>query len=95
MVGCAEEEDKGRRAYEDTYPSEYAEAICTVQVECGFVTDLESCRTDLENRWVDKLRLGCFDEFAAIECLDTLESITCAGYEGNAWSMCADVDECT
>ena len=94
MAGCAEEE-KPRAVSEETYPPEYAEAICTLQIECGLRDDFASCAADIESRWVDKLSLGCFDETAARDCLDTLNSLSCDGYEAGDSSMCADVDECS
>ena len=93
VVGC-DTEEKPRVVSQDTYPAEYAKAICAVQLDCGFVTDVESCESDVASRWVDKLDLGCFNKPAARECLDTVEWITCAGYEADEWSMCSDVDEC-
>ena len=93
LFGCASEE-KPRVVSEETYPSEYAEAICDVQIECGLMDDLDACQSDIESRWEDKLSLGCFDESAARDCLDTLEALTCSGYEAGESSMCADVDEC-
>ena len=94
VLGCAEEE-KQRSVSEETYPTEYAESMCAVQVRCGEQDDVEACESLVESSWIRKLESGCFDEAAARECLDTLESISCAGYADGESSMCTDVDECS
>lgn len=94
ILGCADEEQE-RLVSEETYPEEYAEAMCSLQVDCEMRNDLESCKTETADRWVDKLDQGCFDEAAARECLDALESIDCAGFENHEADHCTDVDECS
>jgi len=93
-MGCGKD-DEPRAVSEETYPTEYADAICAVQIECGLMEDLDACRGDIEERWIEKLSLGCFDDSAARECLDALESTDCDGYNDGETSMCADVDECS
>ncbi len=94
MFGCGADEQQ-RVVSEESYPEEYAEAMCSLQVECELRDDLESCKTETATRWVDKLDQGCFDEAAARECLDSLESIDCEGFGNNEADHCTDVDECS
>jgi hypothetical protein len=93
-LGCGAEE-KEREVSEDTYPEEYAEMICSVQEGCDMIDDQESCMESVVSQWEGKLNMGCFNEAAARECLDTLDAITCDGYLNDEWSICSDVDDCS
>jgi hypothetical protein len=92
-LGCGTEEEE-REVSKDTYAAEYTEAICAVQVRCELFDDQESCVTSVLPQWEDKIDSGCFDEFAARDCLDILETLTCDGYFDDEWSICSDVDVC-
>ena len=94
LTGCAGEKEP-RAVSEETYPKEYADAMCAVQVRCGEMDDLGDCQSVVESSWVRKLASGCFDASAARECLDVLESVSCDGYLDGESSVCTDVDECT
>ena len=94
LTGCAGEEEP-RAVSEETYPQEYADAMCALQVQCGELDDLEECKSLVKSSWVRKLESGCFDASAARECLDVLESVSCAAYMDGESSVCTDVDECT
>ena len=95
-VGCGPEDDPVREVSQGTYPSEYAEAICSVQIECTSAdVTVEECRELTESSVRSKLERNCFNEDVAVQCLDILDEITCNGYEENVWSVCGDVDDCT
>ena len=95
LLGCAPEEEPEREVSQATYPTEYAEALCSIQIECTS-TDLtvEECQDLAESSVRGKLERNCFNEDYAVECLDILEGMTCNGYEENIWSICGDVDDC-
>ena len=91
-------EDEARVVSEATYPGEYAEMYCRIQVDCER-TDLsiESCTEQIQSSMETELASGCFNERAAVECLDILEVISCADFEDaekGAWDVCGDVDVC-
>ena len=94
VLGCGPEEE-ARVVSKDTYPTEYAEAVCSVQLGCDLVEEVDDCIESVESQWEGKLNMGCFDKAAAAECLDILETITCAGYDDGVWSICSDVDDCS
>ena len=94
VIGCGAEEEE-RVVSQDTYPNEYAAAICAVQFDCDLWDDVETCVETVESRWEGKLNMGCFDETAAKQCLDVLDSLDCAGYDNDEWSVCNDVDDCS
>ena len=95
--GCGKEE-ASRVVSEDTYPAEYAEMICRIQVDCDRTEmALDSCVEEIESSMASEIESGCFDEAAAVECLDILEVISCEDFgdaEMDAWSVCGEVDSC-
>ena len=95
--GCGKEE-AGRVVSEETYPGEYAEMYCRIQVDCERTDlSLDSCTQQIQSSVESEIGSGCFDESAAVECLDILEVISCADFfniEKDAWSVCGEVDAC-
>lgn len=94
LVACGGKEEP-RPVSEGTYAAEYAEAICSVQVDCDLAEEMEDCTDSVEQQWDGKLNMGCFDEAAARECLDILDTLTCSQYEDGVWSVCSDVADCS
>jgi len=95
LVGCGSGEDPPREVSKATYPAAYAEAICSIQIECTSTdVSLSECEELTGTSVRNKLERNCFNEDVAVQCLDVLEEMTCNEYEENIWSMCGDVDDC-
>ena len=96
LVACGPEEKAQREVSQGTYPTEYAAALCPIQLEC-MDTDvtMEECLELNESSVRGKLERNCFNKDVAIECLDTLDELSCADFDNNEWSMCGDVDDCS
>ena len=96
LMGCAPEEEEEREVSQAAYPSEYAEALCRIQMQCSDADiSMTECQELAESSVRGKLERNCFNESAAVDCLDTLDDLTCSGYESDEWSICGDVDDCS
>jgi len=93
-MGCGSKEEP-RVVSKDVFAEDYANAMCSVQLGCDLIDDREDCIETVERQWDGKVDTGCFDGTLAGECLDILETMTCAQYEDGAYAICADVVDCS
>lgn len=102
LVGCADA-DKGRGPVSSSnYENEYPVAFCAMWADCNpaklmdlYEGEVLQCEEDLADDIASQIDRGCsYDDVAAGECLDQLETMGCADWEEGEDNICGDVFDC-
>jgi hypothetical protein len=102
LGGCAKIDEGRGPVSSSNYEDEYPAAFCAMWAECNpdklmdlYDGQVLQCEEDLADDVASQVERGCvYDDAAAGECLDQLDTMGCADWEEGEDNICGDVFDC-